>query len=297
MNPRIPFGLLLQNLTVDQRVLAVCSVAAASARDGSFTAADALSIFDRVWVPRPGNIHDRFSALERQQLVRRSVRRKYWGITPRGRDAVRGVLANLDTATIEVELCGTLGSEFAHARHTLVTPAFAPVKWLRPIGRLIEEFPFEQNVFLMTRFPDDASDTRYLDPIREIIPLLRRALRDHGLTLHLASDRQLDDDLLGNVAAHMWSCNYGIGILEDRVDRGLNYNVITELGAMLMTGRRCALLKDSSVPKLPTDLLGQIYKPIDLADGQQIAAVVHTWAAMDLGLGRCASCGEAPMSE
>jgi hypothetical protein len=34
------------------------------------------------------------------------------------------------------------------------------------------------------------------------------------LNLHLASDRQLDDDLLGNVAAYMWACQFGIGILE-----------------------------------------------------------------------------------
>ncbi|MFN2477244.1 MAG: hypothetical protein ABR526_12995 [Chthoniobacterales bacterium] len=161
---------------------------------------------------------------------------------------------------------------------------------MKPIARLTEEFPFEQNVFLMTRFPQDASDTGYLDPIRDIIPVLRSALAKHGLVLHLASTRQLDDDVLGNVAAHMWACNYGVGILEDRLDRGLNYNVIAELGAMLMTGRRCALLKDSSIPSLPTDLVGQIYKPVDLSDAAQIEAAAHSWAANDIGLGRCADC-------
>jgi len=142
----------------------------------------------------------------------------------------------------------------------------------------------------MTRFPEGASDTHYLDPIKDVIPLLRDALSAHGLTLHVASDRQLDDDLLGNVAAHMWACNYGIGILEDRIDRGLNYNVMTEIGAMLMTGRRCALMKDTTVPKLPTDLAGQIFKSVNLQATDDVIAAAHQWASKDLGLGDCRNC-------
>jgi hypothetical protein len=96
-----------------------------------------------------------------------------------------------------------------------VIPAeLAPPKWLNSIERLTQRFPFETNVFLMTRFPQDDTDTRYLDPIRPAIDVIREALRSHGLNLHLASDRQLDDDLLGNVAAYMWACQFGIGILE-----------------------------------------------------------------------------------
>lgn len=90
----------------------------------------------------------------------------------------------------------------------------------------------------------------------------------------------------------MWACNYGVGILEDRINRGLNYNVITEIGAMLMTGRRCALMKDSTVPKLPTDLAGQIFKSIDLEIADQIVDATHNWAARDLDLGSCQHCGE-----
>jgi hypothetical protein len=198
----------------------------------------------------------------------------------------------LDVRAIEAQLNVVPGSDFAHVRHTLVTPAFAPIKWISAINRLLERFPFEQNVFLMTRFPENALDTHYLDPVRKLIPLLRDALSAHGLTLHVASDRQLDDDLLGNVAAHMWACNYGIGILEDRISRGLNYNVMTEIGAMLMTGRRCALMKDTTVPKLPTDLAGQIFKSVDLGVANQVIGATHNWAARDLDLGDCRYCGK-----
>lgn len=286
------FGLLLQTLPIEDRVLAVATVAAASSEDSSFTAAQATAVFDKLWVPRPSNIHDGLAALEREHFVRRATKPRHWAVTPLGRETVRKLLSDLDVRAIEAQLNAVPGSDFAHVRHTLVTPAFAPIKWITAINRLLERFPFEQNVFLMTRFPENASDTHYLDPVRELIPLLRDALSAHGLTLHVASDRQLDDDLLGNVAAHMWACNYGMGILEDRINRGLNYNVMTEIGAMLMTGRRCALMKDTTVPRLPTDLAGQIFKSVDLGVANQVINATHNWAARDLDLGDCRYCGK-----
>jgi hypothetical protein len=100
----------------------------------------------------------------------------------------------------------------------------------------------------------------------------------------------IDDELFGNVGAYMWACQYGIGLLENRADRGLNYNVVIEVGAMLITGRRCALLKDRTAPALPTDLAGQIYKPVDLDDLEGVHREAHLWASEDLGLGRCEKC-------
>ena len=92
------------------------------------------------------------------------------------------------------------------------------------------------------------------------------------------------DDLFGNVAAHMWVSKYGIGLLEDRIGRGINYNVMTELGAMLMTGRRCALLKDRTAPALPSDLGGHVYKSVDFDDESGGADVVRAWVRADLRL-------------
>lgn len=142
----------------------------------------------------------------------------------------------------------------------------------------------------MTRFPESEADTSFLDPVAHVIDTLRSVLAEHGLTLHLASDRQLDDELFGNVGAYMWACRYGIGLLENRSGRGLNYNVVIELGGMLMAGRRCALLKDRTAPTLPTDLVGHIHKPVDFDDLHAVATAVHFWASEDLGLGRCGSC-------
>jgi hypothetical protein len=88
----------------------------------------------------------------------------------------------------------------------------------------------------------------------------------------------------------MWACHFGIGVLENRIGRGLNYNVMTEIGAMLMTGRRCALFKDKTCPSLPTDIVGQIHKTMDLDDTSTLSSLVHAWASQDLALGRCVAC-------
>ena len=94
------------------------------------------------------------------------------------------------------------------------------------------------------------------DPVASALEVAAQACGGHGLKLQLASDRAIVDDLWGNVAGHMWASRYGIAFFEDRRGRGMNYNLTIEVGAMLMTGRRCLLLKDKSTPKMPTDLVG-----------------------------------------
>jgi hypothetical protein len=140
----------------------------------------------------------------------------------------------------------------------------------------------------MTRFPRPESPQ---DPNGLVVETSKEALRAHGLEMHLASDRQIVDDLHGNVAAFMWSSMYGLGLFETRVDPVLNHNVVIEVGSMLMTGRRCALLKDSAKSvEMPSDFVGHIYRSVPFDDAEQVAQSVHRWAAEDLNLGQCSSC-------
>ena len=145
----------------------------------------------------------------------------------------------------------------------------------------------------MTRFPDEDEDPRGPDPVAAALTVTDDALgTSHGLRFLLASQRALVDDLWGNVAAHMWSSNYGIAFFENRRGRGMNYNLVIEVGAMLMAGRRCLLLKDTSIEKMPTDLVGFIYKSVDLDHPATITKAVHEWARGDLALGQCKDCSE-----
>jgi hypothetical protein len=152
----------------------------------------------------------------------------------------------------------------------------------------LAKYPFETNVFGLTRFP--SKRTNDSDPIAAALAATRTACKLHGLEFHLASDGAIHPDLWMNVAGHMWGSRYGIAFFEDVQGEGLNYNLTIEVGSMLMTGRRCALLKDETVPKLPTDLVGQIYIDIALSNPTSITQAVHSWLAEDLGLDRCVQC-------
>lgn len=59
---------------------------------------------------------------------------------------------------------------------------------------------------------------------------------------------------------------------------------------MLITGRRCALLKDVSIKTMPTDLVGQIYKAVDMNIRHDVAKVVQIWLRDDIDVGSCAKC-------
>jgi len=246
-------------------------------------------------LPAVSNLpRDLAQLVDEDQIRRRGAPKGGWSLTPSGRVRVRELMGELDPTEVQIALTTAGGALLGDVVQTLLDPALAPRKWSASIKRLLDNYPFENNVFCITRFPSDPKDTKFLDPIRDVIEATRAALGSHNLHLHLASDRVLDDDLFANVAAHMWACKYGIGLFEDRAGKDrLNYNVVIEVGSMLMTGRRCALLKDKGSPAMPTDFVGHIYKEVDFADLDEVAKKVHTWAADDLGLGRCHSCPTA----
>jgi len=291
------FALTVQRLPhTYQRVLVLGQLAGAQAGDGWFAPSDVTALFESLRLDRPGNISDQLARLQRSGWTTSRLPRPSWSLQPEGREAVTALVGDVDAAAVAAELVDVPGAELGHALHTVLPPSFAPVKWKDAIQRMLREFDFDTNVFCMTRFPADEHDADYLDPVKEIIPAAREVLRHHGLNLHLASDRQLDDDLYGNIAAHMWASRYGVGLFEDLAEprRGLNENMIIEVGSMVITGRRCALLKDPSIPRMPTDFIGQIYKPVDFGQVQEVVDELHRWAADDLALGGCRECPPPP---
>lgn len=227
------------------------------------------------------------SRLEDRDYVSRLRRsRGSWRLTPAGRAKSVEVVGDLDLAALVAEAATDRPPLLGHTTHPLIPPSLAPPELLSPLRAFLEEHAFDSNVFGMTRFPEeqDGSDP---DPLAGVLDAIREACALHGLEFHLASDRMIVDDLWANVAAHMWACRYGIAFFEDRKGRGINYNLTIEVGSMLMAGRRLALLKDGSIDRLPTDLVGKIYKSVDLDDLDGTTAAVHVWLRDDLGLGAC----------
>jgi hypothetical protein len=136
----------------------------------------------------------------------------------------------------------------------------------------------DSNVFVMIRYRDTK-------PFRELEGSIRDALREYGLRARLAKDRALSDDLWENVRIYMNGSQYGIAVFDEIHEREFNPNIALELGYMYALGRRCLLLKDKQMPRLPTDTLGKIYKDFDPHEvASTVPSQVRSWCEDDLGL-------------
>ena len=256
--------------------------------DGWSSVEEIRQLFEALRLPPPSSLTRSLGQLRNDKSILTRPAEKNWALTPEGRERASHLIGDFDYDQIHAELIGTPGAEFSDERHSVIPPSFAPARWQQGITRLLDRYPFEMNVFCMTRFPEEGTS----DPVGQTIELLREALAHHGLTLHLASDRQIEDDLFGNVGAYMWACQYGIGLFESYSAnaQSLNSNMLIELGSMLIMGRRCAILKDRNSALPPTDLSGQIYKSVVFGLPDTVSNAVHLWLAEDLSLGRCIAC-------
>ena len=202
-----------------------------------------------------------------------------WAVTPEGQEEIRRLMGDVDWLTL-VNEDTTKEPLFAGAPHHLLPAELAPVRYQHGVAGFLGEHLFDRNIFLMSRFPAE-KDSFDLDAA---IKVCQGICTGHQMALHQASDAAFDDDLLANVGSYIWACRYGVALVEDREEEGVNLNMVLEVGAMLVTGRRCLLLKDTSVEKMPTDLVGQIYKPVDLEDPETVTAAVEDWLTADLRL-------------
>jgi hypothetical protein len=135
----------------------------------------------------------------------------------------------------------------------------------------------DSNVFLMMRF----GKSEQYDMIEKI---LRKKFQDYGLNVLRADDKDYTGDLWDNVCVYMIGCKYGIVVFEEINERDFNPSVALELGFMMAHGKRCLLLKDQRMPKMPTDIVGKLYKLFDAYKIEQsISDAVDSWAK-DIGL-------------
>lgn len=263
------------------QVLVVATLAQAQSGRTEFTTSEVQKTFASLRIPAPANV----SRVLRDLCVAEFLVRlptKGFALTPSGEDRSLQFGGVVLTAADLVH--PSPGAEFGVAGHQTLPPGLAPVALAVPIRRFLEKHAFEKSVFGISRFPADAAD-----PLSACLDSVREETNAYGLEFHLASDKAVADELWANVAGSLWSCALGVAIIENRAGAGLNPNVLLEVGAMLVTGRRCVLLRDSTVAKMPTDLVGHIYRDVDLDDVSTVRRAVAAWCGDDLGLNRLAS--------
>jgi hypothetical protein len=275
-----PVALRLQRLDLSAQTLAL-SALAADRDDAKVVTPNAVSqLFEAFALPAPAKISNVFASLKAKKFLRSVPGRGAHKVTPIGHAEVADKLSALDFVALVAEGATRNAPLLGQTQTSLVPSALAPPALVQPLRGFLADHPFDGNVFGMTRFPEAKAGTA--DPVGRALGVARDVCKENGLEFHLASDRAIVDDVWPNVMAHMWGSRYGIGFFENLANRGLNYNLVTEVGAMLMTGRRVALLKDDSIEKMPTDFVGMIYKPVDLSDELAIRARLAEWFRDDL---------------
>ena len=284
MTTHDPVALRLQRLDLQTQTLALAQLAASRTDSGKVTPAAVNQLFHDFALPAPAKITNVFSALTTKKLLTKLPQRGLYKVTPTGQAKVAEQMTGLDLVTLVAESASENAPVLGRTEHSLVPVHLAPPALVQPLRAFLGDHPFDTNVFGMTRFPDAKAGTA--DPIGRALTVTKEVCAEFGLEFHLASDRAISDDLWTNVTAHMWACRYGVAFFEDRVARGLNHNLLIEVGAMIMTGRRCALLKDGSIERLPTDFVGLIYKSVDLSAEDTVAAAVRAWLKDDLSIGK-----------
>jgi hypothetical protein len=283
-------GVRVQGMSPQDQVLVLARLAETRSSDSSFSPKEIGDLYLQAALPAPAKVANAISALGRKGLVTPGTRCGRWRLTPIGRNHSIELMSQMDLAALAAETAAVMGPTLGTALHSVIPPLLAPPTLIPRLQRFLEEHPFEHNVFGMTRFPAAQDKGEPADPVGPALDVAREVCQQHGLEFHLASDRAIDDDLWTNVAAHMWASRYGTAFFEDRRDRGMNYNLTIEVGGMLVTGRRCSLLKDTSIERMPTDLVGRIYKEVDLSKIESVCNILHAWIRDDLGLGACSEC-------
>lgn len=279
-----PVALRLQQADLQLQTLVLSQVAAGRADASKVTPSAVLKLFHELALPAPNKIANIFTSLSTKKLLTKLPDRGTYRVTPLGRSRIAEVASNLDLVALVAEAAAENAPVLGTTLHSMIPVTLAPPALVQPLRGFLADHPFDSNVFGMTRFPEQKAGTA--DPVGRALAIAKEVCAESGLSFHLASDRAITDDLWANVTAHMWGCRYGVAFFEDRVDRGLNHNLLIEVGAMIMTGRRCALIKDGSIETLPTDFVGMIYKSVDLAREETVADAIREWLKNDLRIER-----------
>ena len=135
-----------------------------------------------------------------------------------------------------------------------------------------------RNVFVMMRFYPS-------EQLKQVHAAIVKVLEARNMKALRADDRECTDDLWDNIEVYLTGCQYGIAIYEDIDQRDFNPNVAIELGYMLGHHKRCLILKEKRLPRIPSDLVGKLYKQWDAFNIEAtVTEAVSRWVDVDLGL-------------
>jgi hypothetical protein len=135
----------------------------------------------------------------------------------------------------------------------------------------------EKVAFIMMQFSHTPAHNRITEAIKAELGM-------HGIVGVRADDREYHHDMFPNVETYMHGCGLGIAVFERIEADTHNPNVALEVGYLFAMGKPVCLLKDRTLPTLPADLVGRLYREFDPQDpARTIPPVVSKWLS-DKGL-------------
>jgi hypothetical protein len=125
------------------------------------------------------------------------------------------------------------------------------------LDRLRELYPdYTKCGFLIMRFTAT-------QPYQRILNAITDTARSHGLHILRADEHDFHSDLLSNVRTYLHGCSFGIAVYERIESEEHNANVALEVGYLMALNKPVLLLKDRTVRRLQTDLVGRLCRTFD----------------------------------
>lgn len=115
---------------------------------------------------------------------------------------------------------------------------------------------YSKNCFLVMPF-------RVSPQLELVHTTLKTILSDHGFKLLRADDDVYSENVFSNIEVYMHGCRFAVSVIERMVSDQHNANVALEIGYMLGQKKDVCLLKEKTVPALPSDLQGRFYIEFD----------------------------------
>ena len=126
------------------------------------------------------------------------------------------------------------------------------------VFRLRKDFPhYERNCFLVMSFSPSPSHER-------IYQILQATLSEFNLNLLRADKNVYADDLLVNIETCIYGCSFAIAAFERIQSEVYNPNVCFEVGYLSGLKKPVCFVKEKTLPKLTTDLIGKVYYEFDI---------------------------------
>lgn len=149
----------------------------------------------------------------------------------------------------------------------------APIEIRSSLIRFFNDFPnYMNNCFLIMSFENSKFHT-------EITQLLEKHLHKYQINLIRADYKNYSDELWRNIQTYLHGCRYAFAVFERISTEQFNPNVSLEVGYVLSMQKKICLLKERTLPKLPTDIVGRLYYEFDIQNmNQSIERAIDKWA-------------------